>query len=1093
MRPLVVAAGAWPAAPPRRVVAATFARSSTTATTPGSGRARTTAASFVGAPEATRSRATTPGRGALRVPERPHPPGQRPRTRPPVPLGRSRARDQRRRRRRRVRVGRRRRRVRRASRPRRGGMRGDRPRARHSRRRRTPRRRRRLVPRPRRRGQARASAHARRPRRPRRPAGHPARPRRRSGRWRRRTLREVVAEARTRTRNRNRTPIVAFDRHRNRNRPSHTLHRRSFAGRSPSPRRPRRRRARAFRAVLAETFSSDVAATPRRRVPSPSPPRSDGTDHARTRPRSISLRSTILRSTRIVATESTVRIPPGFERERPALGAAVVRAYAFQFRRRGNRRRRRKGMGSRRRRDGRVVHPRAARGTAFDRTRASRFSPRRRSDANATRKSPARVRRLRPTATARPAVAAVDLGGGGSFLTRVASAAEIFFGSRDDLVATEKEAAAFYEATSRVESSRIESTAREDVVAAGLADGRVALFRVRDDGGAKNATLTAILDVSRGWRHLDDIAARAGSNPVPATTATLFTVADDSAATFASSSSSLESIASLVSGDDAGNLRVERVPLGAGFPSHVVPRAHVGEVTCISDAGGGTFLTGARRRRDDGLGRDGGAIEPPLSRRDASTSRLGDSRRRAASTCTATGAAARAARGGACRRWRRRRGSRVHSATTPAKANRRFRPSRAAVRGALSRRAGSRRASRVLWDPAAGALSCVFARIPRIQRGTILKIPRNTTPPRTRTRALPTRRRSPATSTSSQRGGGDDDGRPGSRGGGRGGVRVSPTRARRPDDGRLTARRRRGRRTFAGAAGVRRAAAPRGRRALDPTGRAVPVGQRARVAADASGSAPRALANARLAATTRAWREDETSDEGDDDDAVAVAALFGESPGVHAPRRMTRAKIGAGGAVTIRLPGSGRTDSNADVERALASLALATRASELADTLAAKENAVAGSNLEPVGERATKPSETGCAPATNLATVLANHRRRTTSSVATAAFAAAADAAAVTRHRNSPCDAIRRGLANSCARLAAVPPDSPRRRLRPRLSSNPRRCGLRTAPCRSSSPPPRGLPTRGVHRDSATSSRQRSSRSSRARAHVATLVAPPRV
>ena len=110
-------------------------------------------------------------------------------------------------------------------------------------------------------------------------------------------------------------------------------------------------------------------------------------------------------------------------------------------------------------------------------------------------------------------------------MTRVASAAEIFFGSRDDLVATEKEAAAFSEATGRVESSRIESTAREDVVAAGLADGRVALFRVRDDGGAWNATLTATLDVSRGWRHLDDIAARAGSNPVHATTATLFTVA----------------------------------------------------------------------------------------------------------------------------------------------------------------------------------------------------------------------------------------------------------------------------------------------------------------------------------------------------------------------------------------------------------------------------------------------------------------------------------------------------------------------------------------------------------------------------------------
>ena len=525
--------------------------------------------------------------------------------------------------------------------------------------------------------------------------------------------------------------------------------------------------------------------SPRRRPPTHPSPRSDGTDHARTRPRSISLRSIILRSTRIVATESTVRIPRGFERERRRASTGA---------RRGARGRRACSPPRATDEDGgRVwVLVDAAtdasftlappEGTAFDSNARVAFlsaPPSRRERESEISES----RSTTPTTaatTGRNAVAAVDLGGGGSFLTRVASAAEIFFGSRDDLVATEKEAAAFYEATSRVESSRIESTAREDVVAAGLADGRVALFRVRDDGGAKNATLTAILDVSRGWRRLDDIAARAGSNPVPATTATLFTVADDSAATFASSSSSLESIASLVSGDDAGNLRVERVPLGAGFPSHVVPRAHVGEVTCISDAGGGTFLTGARRRRDDGLGRDARERNRVASRRfDITSRRFAPSSR---STCTATGAAAaRAARGGGVyRRWRRRRRSRVHSATTPRRRRigRVSRPSRA--RGARRAAAAPGRGAleSVLWDPAAGALSCVFVRIPRIQRGTNPENPEEHDAAAERERrALPRGRR--RHSTSSQRGGvGRDDGRPGSRGGGRGGVRVSPTRAR---------------------------------------------------------------------------------------------------------------------------------------------------------------------------------------------------------------------------------------------------------------------------------------------------------------------------
>ena len=631
-------------------------------------------------------------------------------------------------------------------------------------------------------------------------------------------------------------------------------------------------------------------------------------------------------------------------------------------------------------------------------------------------------------ATTRPAVAAVDLGGGGSFLTRVASAAEIFFGSRDDLVATEKEAAAFYEATSRVESSRIESTAREDVVAAGLADGRVALFRVRDDGGAKNATLTAILDVSRGWRRLDDIAARAGSNPVPATTATLFTVADDSAATFASSSSSLESIASLVSGDDAGNLRVERVPLGAGFPSHVVPRAHVGEVTCISDAGGGTFLTGgvdgattvwdATRaneppRRVATLRHHVSAIRAVVPLDVHGDGRGGGAGGPAAAACTVDGDGA----VGLVSIPRRRPGEGESDA---------FRDHLAPRCEALFPAAPGRGAlESVLWDPAAGALSCVFVRIPRIQRGTNPENPEehdaaaNENEGRSRAVGDDTRHRLSVVVWDVTTGVLDR-------------VVEGAAASAYLRHARATSRRWEidGPPAWSppGSADARRASAAPPPRAVD--GHWTQPGApyllvNARVAADASGSAPRALANARLAAaTTRAWREDETVDEGDDDDAVAVAALLGESPGVHAPRRMTRANIGAGGAVTIRLPGSGWTDSNADVERALASLALTTRASELADKLAAKENAVAGSNLEPVGERATKPSETGCAPATNLATVLANHRRRTTSSFANDAFAAAADASALTRHRNSPCDAIRRASRQLFALVLAraVPP-----------------------------------------------------------------------
>ena len=208
---------------------------------------------------------------------------------------------------------------------------------------------------------------------------------------------------------------------------------------------------------------------------------------------------------------------------------------------------------------------------------------------------------------------------------------------------------------------------------------------------------------------------------------------------------------------------------------------------------------------------------------------------------------------------------------------------------------------------------------------------------------------------------------------------------------------------------------------------------------------PRALANARLAAAaTRAWRvddgdEDEMGGGGGGgcgaasaavttaaDDAVAVAALLGESPGVRAPRRTTRANIGAGGAVTIRIPGSGATDSGqpVDVESALASLALATRASELAEKAAAKENAmenaVAGSNLAGENKKGIPPSEDLGA----LASVLANHRSRTASSFATDAFAAAADASALARHRNSPCDAIRRASRELFALVLgrAVPP-----------------------------------------------------------------------
>ena len=136
--------------------------------------------------------------------------------------------------------------------------------------------------------------------------------------------------------------------------------------------------------------------------------------------------------------------------------------------------------------------------------------------------------------------------------------------------------------------------------------------------------------------------------------------------------------------------------------------------------------------------------------------------------------------------------------------------------------------------------------------------------------------------------------------------------------------------------------------------------------------------------------------------------------------------------MTIRIPGSGTTDSGqpVDVESALASLALATRASELAEKAAAKENAkenaeenaVAGSNL--AGEKKEKEGIPPSEDLGALASVLANHRSRTASSFATDAFAAAADASALARHRNSPCDAIRRASRELFALVLgrAVPP-----------------------------------------------------------------------
>ena len=495
----------------------------------------------------------------------------------------------------------------------------------------------------------------------------------------------------TRTRNRNRTPIVAFDRHRNvrltlftddRSRVVHRLDVRvdDALERSARPRRGFLVRRRDFA---------------RRPPTDPSPRSMEPT--TRTRPRSIdAVDHPSIDANRRDGVDGSYSM--GIDGTAARFGRGVVRWRRFEERRATDE-------------DGEGYTNDAATDASFTlalpeeprsiRTRASRFSPR----AVSTR-SEWRF----PTAFDNPHRATTRKGGGGPGGGEVfgrASRAPPRYSSGRATISWRRRRKPPRFMRRRVESSRVESSDGRERRRGGLADGRRA-FRVRDDGGAKNATLTAILDVSRGWRRLDDIAARAGSNPVR--DRALFMSRDDSAATFRVLVV-LESIAPLVSGDDAGNLG--RARPGAGS---LARRASARRRVTHLGRGRGTFLTAAPTAR-----RRFGTRRARTNRRVASrrsTSRLGvravvpldvhgDGR----------GGGAGGRGGGVYCRWRRRRRSRVHS-PTPAAANRtRFRDHPAPRCEALFPAAPGRGALERSRGPAAGALSCVFVRS-RIQRGT---------------------------------------------------------------------------------------------------------------------------------------------------------------------------------------------------------------------------------------------------------------------------------------------------------------------------------------------------------------------------------------
>ena len=351
-------------------------------------------------------------------------------------------------------------------------------------------------------------------------------------------------------------------------------------------------------------FSSDVFASTRAGAAATASFAALGWNRPRSETRGRSLRSTILRSTRIVATESTVRIPPGFERERRRARRDLSRDGSHS-------------AATATDEDGEriwvlvdaatdasfVLAP--PEGTAFDSNARVAFSPRR---ASRLRRERARIRGSRSTTS----TASDDedprwrrwTSAAGKFLdARRERRRDILRVARRSRGDGEGSRRVFGGDDGRAESSRIESTPEEDVVAAGLADGRVALFRVRDDGGAWRRD-DATLDVSRGWRHLDGVA-RAGSNPdcSSVTTATLFWESPRRPRRPPRRPRRLWNRSRVSCPGTTPGTFASSACLSAPGSRRTSCLAHVGEVTCIDDAGL-AFFTGARN----------GATAPPLGR-----------------------------------------------------------------------------------------------------------------------------------------------------------------------------------------------------------------------------------------------------------------------------------------------------------------------------------------------------------------------------------------------------------------------------------------------------------------------------------------------
>ena len=181
--------------------------------------------------------------------------------------------------------------------------------------------------------------------------------------------------------------------------------------------------------------------------------------------------------------------------------------------------------------------------------------------------------------------------------------------------------------------------------------------------------------------------------------------------------------------------------------------------------------------------------------------------------------------------------------------------------------------------------------------------------------------------------------------------------------------------------------------------------------------------------------------------------------------RMTP-QIGAGGAVTIRLPGSdGRIEAvgarwRRSRSRRARRARYARREGERRRGFGPRTSANA-ENLETV-RAATNRDGFGEPPTEN--DVVVRERR----------VRGGGGASALTRHRNLPATRFAARLAGLRARPRPSGPAAPHRAAASdRVRVRTRGCyGLRTAPYRSSSPPPRDWPTpRGSTRDPATSSR----------------------